>query len=119
MATLSSVVLGKSCGQRTLVGYSPWGSQKSWVGLSNSTTTSMSGVGYYLRALGFRLRTKIVLRVHLVLIEQEISPQVSGRPCLGPAMRLWSSLLKLGSVSGVAISASSCFVWADIANQSV
>ena len=33
------VLPGKSHGQRSLAGYSPWGSQKSWAWLSNSTAT--------------------------------------------------------------------------------
>ena len=33
------VLPGKSRGPRSLAGYSPWGSQKSWAWLSNSTTT--------------------------------------------------------------------------------
>ena len=36
MATHSSILAGKSHGQRRLAGYSPWGSQKSLTRLSNS-----------------------------------------------------------------------------------
>ena len=35
MTTLSSILAGKSPGQRSLVGYSPWGRKNSQTGLSN------------------------------------------------------------------------------------
>ena len=37
-------LLGKSHGQRNLEGYSPWGSQNSWIQLSNETTRTHCGL---------------------------------------------------------------------------
>ena len=50
MATHSSVLPGKSHGQRSLVGYSPWG-HKSQTGLSNQTIIT----GSYYNNVGKRV----------------------------------------------------------------